>query len=63
LILKREVYLKEETFYFIWHAIGADVFNTIYAKSEVPLLSGFTSIFAIIALVMMLMYIGLTRKK
>jgi hypothetical protein len=62
--LKREVYLKEETFYFIWHAIGADVFNTkIYAKSEVPLLSGFTSIFAIIALVMMLMYIGLTRKK
>ena len=46
-----------------WHATGTDVFNTkIYAKSEVPLLPGFTSIFAIIAFAMLVVYIGITKK-
>jgi hypothetical protein len=35
----------------------------IYAKGEVPLLPGFTSAFAIIALALLVMYTGMKREK
>ena len=47
-----------------WHATGADVFTTkVYAKSEVPLLPGFTSIIAIIAITSLIGYFGINKKK
>ena len=47
-----------------WHVSGADTFKTkIYAKSEVPLLSGFTSIIAIIAITCLIGYFGIIKKK
>jgi hypothetical protein len=47
-----------------WHAIGSEIYNTkIYAKSEVPLLSGFSSIIAIIAITSLIGYFGMYKKK
>jgi hypothetical protein len=47
-----------------WHVNGPDIFNTkVYAKSEVPLLPGFTSIIAIIALAGLIGYFGIIKKK
>jgi hypothetical protein len=46
-----------------WHVTGADISNTkIYAKSEVPLLSGFTSFIAVITIVCLIGYFGKIRK-
>lgn len=47
-----------------WHVTGGDITNTkIYAKSEIPLLSGFTSIIAIIAISCVIGIFRINKKK
>jgi len=47
-----------------WHVTGADISNTkIYAKSEIPLLSGFSSIIAVISITCLIGYFGIIKKK
>jgi hypothetical protein len=47
-----------------WHMSGSEISKTkIHAKSEVPLLPGFTAGFAIIALGILLVFIGIRRRE
>ena len=47
-----------------WHLSGSDISKTkIYAKSDIPALPGFTALFAIIALTMIIAYFGILKKK
>jgi 3D (Asp-Asp-Asp) domain-containing protein len=47
-----------------WHFSGADASKTkIYAKSDIPMLPGFTGLFAILALTIIIGYFGIIKRK